>query len=284
MPQDQIIYVEGKGFIPIASGQTVQQAIAATPDRARLGVSGPGDAFKGIDLPAEGMQSANADILKAMPQIAGLIAQFTPVGKAGFTGSAAVPMVVDAVQQLFSGQPFDAGRMAQEGAEGVAGHGVGRTIGWLGDKGRGIARRSLNLGSGKFAGDEVAEQLIPDRLISEKAAMTRPGVAKLQEKVDATGDPWLKDAADALKDARYKADNSPNIQSGAIMAAIMHLLDPPKQLKLGSALAEPFGVDTTKTLAPMAEGAMRTFMAALEGLMPRETPPSPAGPQRRASQ
>ena len=232
-------------------------------------------------MPNEGEGTGGAaDILNAFPQLAGIIASFTPVGKAGYTASGMVPAVVDMVQRAIRGEPFDAESAALNFAGGVAGHGVGNTLAGVGKGGAGMVRRSLGL----TGGDEVLEQDIPRRLIKEKAEMSIPGVAKIREKVDATGDPWLKEAADALAKARYKDANSPNLNAGGLTAMAGDvLLPPPRQMAIGSALTSPFGVSTEKVIAPTAETGLRALLALIAsqlGMGPDEAPAA-SGPRRR---
>ena len=294
---DQVIYVDGLGFIPIASGQTPQDAIAAAQGKrgpgdqgGSLGV-GAGGNFAGLQMPQsmeQGVPGSGGpeDILRAFPQLAGIIAQFTPVGKAGYAANAAVPAVADIVMRAIRGEPFDVESAVTNGAMGMAGKATGNLIGGAGRGGEGIVRRSLNLKSGPFAYNEVAEDMIPKRLITEKAKMTKPGVAAMEAKAQATGSGGMADAAEALKKARYDADNAPNMGGGGIMAMISDLIGPPRQMEIGSAINKPFGISTEKAIAPAAETGLRALMALIASQMSgmRDDVPEQANGPRRRSQ
>ncbi len=282
MGQEKIV---GKGIYDPETDSviSVEEANAKlSQPRTKLGISGPNGQFAGIDLPAEGVSEANADILKALPQIAGLMAQFTPVGRAGMKGAAFVPMAVDAIQQLIHGDGFDPMRSAQEGLEGMVGHGTGKMISGIGKAGTGVVRRSLGI-SGDYA-NRTAEELLPKLAIKEGASMTKEGVDRIAAKADQTGLGLMDDLAHVLENARMNDSLGKNFQGGGVMSAIMHLISPPKQLKIGQAMAAPFGADTEKTLAPAGEAGLRSLMAYLESLVGGSTPEPPTeapGPQRR---
>lgn len=302
--QSKIIYVDGKGFIPIQSGQTVQDAIAAAggdgSNELSIQSPAPGQASVGFKMPSgeleQGPEGSGGpeDIIRAFPQIAGLIAMMTPMGRAGrgamatrgerwasYGADAGVPALVDMATRALQGEDLDVGSAVQQGAIGTMARPVGAVARRFARGGEGMVRRSLGLTDG----DEVLEQEIPKRLIKEKAEMSIPGVAKLREKVDATKDPWLKESADALAKARYKANNSPNLNAGGLMSMAGDVLLPPeRQFGVGSAVAAPFGVSTEKYLAPIIEGLARIFGAYMS--MPESGAASeqPSGPRRRSQQ
>lgn len=289
--QQQIIYVDGKGFIPIQSGQTVQDAIAAAggaePAARPAGATQAVQSTLGLQLPEQDQYQDDgrmADILRSVPQIAGLIASFTPAGrtaKAAIGVPAGAEALMQAIRKAISGEDFDPVEMAAQGGMGLLGKGVGDVVGKVGRGGEGMVRRTLGLTDG----DEVLEQEIPKRLIKEKAEMSIPGVAKLREKADATGDPWLKEATDALAKARYKANNSPNLNAGGLMSMAGDALLPvERQMSVGSAAAAPFGVSTEKVIAPTIESAIRSLMAYLSSLGSPSDEPPPVGPRRRSQQ
>jgi len=293
--QEKIVYVDGLGFIPVTSGQTVQDAIALAQGKRGSGDSGDalgvgaGGNFAGFQMPpADEMDSDGlSEILRSVPQLAGIIAQFTPLGKAGYAANAAVPAVADIVMRAIRGEPFDIESAATNAAMGMAGKATGNLIGGAGRGGEGIVRRSLNLKSGPFAYNEVAEDMIPQRLIAEKAKMTKPGVAAMEAKAQATGAGGIVDAAEALKKARYDADNAPNMGGGGVMAMISDLIGPPRQMAVGSAINRPFGVSTEKVIAPGAETGVRALMALIAsqmGGMRDDVPEQPVGPRRRSQQ
>src|SRR3990167_3477906 len=239
----------------------------------------------GLELPAgrwvQGAEGSGGpeDILKAFPQLAGIIASFTPVGRT-YKGAAAVPAIVESVMQAIRGEGFDPGAVMSQGAMGVAGKGVGAGITRVGNAGTGMVRRALGL-SGDFK-NRAAEEMLPKLAIRENAKMTIPGVDKIASKAQATGAGGLEDLASVLEEARINASTSPNFNSGGLLSMITHLVDPPKQLAIGKAMAEPLGVNTANTIAPTAETAFRALLAYLSSQLSGETPERPSGPRRRS--
>lgn len=217
----------------------------------------------GINLPPMDEQSV-MDIAKTLPQLAGLVAQFTPVGRTGYTGAMAVPAGIELIRQLASGEEPDATKAATQGAMGAVAKFGGNTIRRIGQSGMDIVRRSLNLGSGPFAYNEVAEQMLPKLAVQEGASMTKAGVETARKRAADTGLGGLQDLADTLEKGRYDAANSPTLSGGGLMSILTHFLDNPKQLKIGQQMTEPLGLASTEnTIAPSVEATIRSLMALL---------------------
>lgn len=298
--QQQIIYVEGKGFIPIQSGQTVQQAIAlAQPTQSgaewdtgparegtSLSIKGPMDGQSvGFGLPPVPKEGAE-QILDAFPQIAGLIAQFTPLGK-GYKGAAGVPAVIDAIMQaLESGgdltkiNPLEIGMHA---AGGVVGKGAGDVIGGVGRMGEEKILRSLNL-SGKLK-NESAEEMLPKLAMREKAQITKPGVQAIRDKAAATGSGGLEELGEAMGKSRLDAATAKTKTTFWPNELLSNFLNQPaRQMAAGQAMAQPFGVNTAETLAPGGEAGVRALLAYIASQLGGGAQPpveAPSGPQRR---
>lgn len=219
----------------------------------------------GFNLPPM-PEPAATDALKMFPQLAGLIAQFTPVGRTGYTGAMAVPAGIELIRQLASGEKADATKAATQGAMGAVAKFGGNTVQRVGKGGMDMIRRSLNLGDTPFAYNEVAEQVLPNLALKEGASMTKAGVETARKRAAATGSGSLQDLSEVLEKGRYDAANSPTLSGGGLMTLITRMLDNPRQLKIGQQMTEPFGLASTeKTIAPGVEGAIRALMALLSG-------------------
>lgn len=274
------------------------QARASVPATRRLGMTGGGNQFAGVELPSDAFGDTLAQVLRASPEMAGLLTQIIPQlrglkGIGAVATDMAIPAATELGRQFLSGEPLSGTEAATHGALGVGAGVIGSGLKAAASGGHNLIRKSLNLKGGPFAYDEVAESEIPRRLLKERAEMTIPGVAKLEEKVDATGDPWLAQATQALKKARYDTDNAPVGGSGGILAALRDFLDPRRQMALGQKLAEPFGVKG-EYFAEGAEGLTRLLTALAASLRPERSgslsgePMDPnrpgAGPRRRSQQ
>jgi hypothetical protein len=290
--QQQIIYVYGKGFIPIQSGQTVQDAIATAPqtrEAAGVGTLGfeAGDEQFGLSLPPVPKGDAE-QMLDAIPQLAGLLAQFSPLGKT-YKGAAGVPAFVDMVMQLMQGggdvSQIDPTQTALHAAGGVGGKAVGDVIGGVGQMGKDKILRSLNL-SGDLK-NEAAEEMLPRLAMRERAQMTKPGIQAIRDKAAATGAGGLEDLADAMGKSRLDAATAKTKTTFWPNELLSNFLNQPaRQMALGQSMAQPFGVNTSETLAPVGEASVRAFMAWIASQLgeSQAAPPAPPGGPRRRSQ
>lgn len=234
MGQQQTIYVDGLGFIPIEPGQTPQAAIAAAQQSRRretpgetpgemplavshgapmtatidpnaehgfLGVQGPdADQQFGISLPPLAQEDAAA-ILNTFPQLAGLIAQFFGPGKAatgliGASRSFAVPAFVDMLQSVLSGEEIDPVGAALHGVGGATAFGAGRFVNKIGKTGEEKVLRSLGLQGAEKTDDAI--ETLPKIAIREGAPMTKEGAETIRRQ----GTKTLANKV-VVKDKRY---------------------------------------------------------------------------------
>ena len=175
-----------------------------------LAVSNPmqPDQTFGFQMPPSMPEGAAQDILNAFPQLAGIIAQFTPVGRAGYKGAAAVPAIADMVMKAIRGEELDPVSAGGNALGGMAGHGVGKTIAGVGNIGTGVVRRSLGL-FGDYK-NRAMEEMAPKLAIREKVKMTIPGVDALRADVAANVKP------------RYRAGPSGMVQIPSTTAITGH--------------------------------------------------------------
>ena len=273
----QIIYVDGLGFIPIVSGQTPQDAIAAAQSkRGTLGVSNPmnPDQSVGVSLPPMPGDAAS-DALDAIPQMAGLAAQFTPIGR-GLKGATAIPAIAEAVMQMIRGEGFDPVAIGAQGSGGAISRGVGAGVEKIGQGGKSMILRSLGL-QGPLK-NEVAEEMLPNLVLRENAKMTKPGVQAIRDKAKATGAGGLEELGEAMGAARLNAATDSSRITGWPHEMVANFIRrPPRVMAIGKALTEPFGVNTSETLAPAVEAIMRLLM----GSVAAETDTPVTGPRRR---
>lgn len=311
-PQEQIQEVAIQALSERALGQSQQ---AQDDQTVKLGI-GSGDNFSGIELPREGVEGANADILKAMPQIAGLIAQFTPVGK-GMRASIGVPGVAELIRQVLEGEGLDLGKAGIQGAMGGAARTFGAGIEKVGRAGKGVVRRALNLpGVGEDGAAAAYDRLerLPAAAVRERASMTQSGAQRIRDKAGATPAPdanlhpavrnyrngndvvtppgtteeqTLRELADVLDKGTVDAAREGNLPGGGPFTILQRFINRPKQMAVGRAMANPFGVDTEQTIAPASEASLKTLMAYLSTLLgggDAEAPvASPGGPKRKPS-
>jgi len=260
------------GSLPTADdfvGPINQTGNVGPREQAQLGFTGPGGQFAGLSMDAGALGDVNAKVYEALPQIAGLIAQFIPALR-GAKASFMIPAVVDAIEQKLQGEDFDLESALGHGALGLGAHGVGAGVGAVGNMGKSLVTKALDLPGAGFA-NRTAEELLPKLAIREGAEMTIPGVDKVAGKAAATGSGGLQDLADALEHARMKSSLGPLGGGGGIMAAVRDIFSPPRQLAAGQAMAEPFGVSTAETIAPTAEAGVRALMAWLSSQVPQQT-------------
>lgn len=275
---DQTIYVEGLGFIAIKPGQSPKDAIVEAQSKqqhGQLGLSNPLNQEQrvGVDLPPLSETDATA-MLKAIPQAGGFIAQtMIPAGKAGYAASVGVPMGIEMLRQLASGEDANVGEAALQGVMGGTARVGGNLLRAAGRGGMNTVRKALNIRA-PFQ-NRVAEQVLPELAVAEKAKMTIPGVDDLASRsvtIDPstgikTTDKAMKALSEVLERARMDNSLSPNKRSGGVFSMIRDMIDPPKELAIGSAAAQPFGVNTEKAIAPSVETAIRALMALVSTQM-----------------
>ena len=243
------------------------------------------DQSVGFELPpVEGDDAA--DMLRAFPQLAGLIAQFTPAGRAGFKTAAGVPAVVEALRQVFSGEEIDPASIGVQGLLGMGGHGTGTVISgtgkWLAGKGENVVRKSLNL-SGDLK-NEVAAEVLPRAAIREGARMTPSGIQAIQRKAQTTGSGALEDLGEAMSQARLNEITSPSrITLWPNELAANFVRQAPRELAIGRTMANTG--NAVAATAPAGEAALRALMA-LASAMGSEGDAEPPletsrGPRRR---
>lgn len=322
--QQQTIYVEGLGFIPLATGQTPQDAIAAaqskrtgqsdveadalTQQRSEhaglsaeggdpndfvgpqqtgfLGFRNPGDDRSedvGVNVPPLPRDAAEA-LMRTFPQMAGLIAQFIPGGKAA---SFLVPAGISLAQQKWNGEALDPTEAVLEGAMSFGANRVGAGVGAVGKAGRGKVTRALGLKGAEKT--DAAIQELTDLAIKEGAEMTEEGAdairaagtRRLPSGVKVTSRAH-KTLADTLDRTRLDYETAPNrITLWPQEAAANWLRAPARQLAMGRRMANPaFGVSTASHIAPSVESLIRL---ALMGAAAQEEPPmqTSRGPVRR---
>lgn len=267
----QTIYVDGIGFVPIESGQTPQEAIAAAESRrTRIGIESPMGSV-GLNLPSAPDDPSESrmgeQLAAAFPQLAGIVASFTPQGR-GIKAAAGVPAVLDAViQAVMNGVGnVDPVQSAAQGAMGVAGKWTGDTVRGVGNAGENMVRRSLNL-SGDLK-NEVAEEVLPKLALRENARMTKEGVQRIRDKAEATGAGGLEDLAEAMGKARLDAATAPSritLWPNELVANFVR--QAPREMAIGRTLAKPLGVGTREVIAPTAETGMRAILALLASQM-----------------
>jgi hypothetical protein len=273
--QQGLIYdpVTRKGVTP----EEANRLIAERSKVGKIGITNPAadpmaDPFSqhdkvGFQMPPLEHEDA-ARILKAFPQMAALVAQFTAPGRVGMGASVGIPAMIELVRQASSGEPLDATEAATQGAFGGASRLGGNVLRAVGKGGQNLVRRSLNLGKSPFAYNEVAEQMLPQMALDEGASMTKAGVDTVRKKAAATGLGGMQDLADVLEKGRYDAENAPALSGGGLMTLITRFLDNPRQLKIGQQMAQPLGIaNTEKTIAPGVEGLMRSIAAWLSSQM-----------------
>lgn len=279
---------------------TVEEVNAAS--KGNLSIKGGDGQSVGFQMPpsmptgGEGSGGAE-DILNTFPQLAGLIAQFLPAGKAvgaTYKGAMATPAIVDMLMQAIRGEGSIADRVSnidpiQSAAHAVGGglaKGVGEVIGGVGKMGEKFVRKSLNLAGTPYA-NRAGEEMLPKLALDTKATMTREGVDAVADKAKQTGLGGLEELADALERARLGNSLGPVGGGGGIMSVVRDLFSPPRQMAAGQAMARPFGVDTAETLAPTGEAGVRAFLAWIASQLgdgENAAPAPPSGPRRRSQQ
>lgn len=221
----QVIYVDGLGFVPIQEGQTPQQAIAVAQASASekrqdaLAISGGLRQQVGFQMPqgagGEGFEQAMQEIIAAFPQVASFIAQLFPQARAfGMAAGAGIPAAARTVTNLAEGKPLSEGVMS-EALLGSALH-VPTSLGKAATKwGTDITRHNLAKSPriGDLAeqhGKDFVENELPAMALARRAAPTRRGVTRATDRaVEMTGE-----AQDAMKNARTMLDGIPAPSTG----------------------------------------------------------------------
>ena len=282
----QTIYVEGLGFIPIASGQTPQDAIAAAQQgrgsreqSGSLGIGNPmGDESVGFNLPPVAGGDASA-ILKAFPQLAGLIASFTTQGKS-LKMAAGVPSVVDIIMQaagLTGDGDIDPVHAAGQGAMGVGGKWTGDLIGGISRQGGEKVIKALGLGADAT---DPQMKMLKKLALEENARLTEGSEAAIRGKGQATAAQGYTQLADAMGVARRADARAPaRMTLWPQEAAANYLRRAPRQMAMGQTMAK------AGAAAMPAETALRLALAALQARTGAEPPMATSrGTRRRSGQ
>ena len=232
-------------------------------DEAKIGLQNPlsEDQFVGLDLGSKAAAgSVGADMLRAAPQVAGMIGQFTPAGKT-YKGAMAVPALVDMVMQMIEQgtlNPLDVDpvRAGAQGLAGGFGKSVGGAIGKALPAGKSLIRRSLDVP--EEMQNRAAEEMLPNLVIKEGAKLTREGVDAIANKATQTGAGGLQDLAEVMERARLRGEFAPPRMTLWPQEAAANIArKPARTMAMGKTLA---GVGR---MAPGAELSTRALMALL---------------------
>lgn len=245
MEGDTPIVVEIPSTTPPEQIQEVAmaQARASKPQSVTLGQNqlglSAGSNQMGITLPPMSGGDASA-ALKAFPQAVGLGASFHPAARTAKMAFS-IPFATEMGTQMLSGDELDPVSAAGQGSLGFLSHGIGQGMSKVARGGVSTVRRALNLRP-PFD-NRTSEIVLPDKAISEGASMTMKGVDTVRRKAHQTGQGSLEDLAEVLESARHDAAVSPNIQGVGLVGLLSHLINPPRQLKVGQAMAKAGNVD-----------------------------------------
>lgn len=257
-------------------------------DAAKVGFQGPlDDQFAGLDLGSKAAAGkVGSEMLLAAPQIAGMVAQFFPMGKAvgkTYRGAMAVPALVDAVMQMIEQgtlNPLDVNpvQAAVQGMAGGFGKSVGGAIGKALPAGKSLIRRSLDVP--EEMQNRAAEEMLPNLVIKEGAKLTREGVDAVANKAAQTGAGGLQDLAEVMERARLKGEFAPPRMTLWPQEAVANIArKPARTMGIGKTLAR-----VGKT-APGAELSTRALMALLASQADAGAEPpmeTSRGPRRRS--
>lgn len=250
---------------------------------ASLGVENPlnDDQSMGFALPPVASNDAQ-EVLNAFPQIGGMIAQFTPAGRT-MKGAMAVPALVDMVMQLLSKGDVDLGNTAVNAGMGAVGKGVGNTLAGIGNVGKSKILKSLGIPANEAT--DATVEMMPKLAMEEGARLTKSSEAAIRAKGNNTGAMGLVELADAMGKSRRADAVGPARDSAWINEVMVNLVrNPRRQMAVGQAMANPFGVNMTDKIAPTGEISTRALMALLASQMGAdEEPPmeTSRGPRRR---
>jgi len=257
-----------------------QHATENDPAR-RIGFS-VGDKFAGVELPP-GSGEAGADILRGIPQVAGMLAALVPQGR-GLKAATAIPAIIDAVMQAVTKGPLNVDPMqsATQGAIGAGARMVGKGAEWAGDLGDSKILRSLRLNPSETTDASIT--MLPKLAKEEGARLTKASEGAIRRKAQQTGAGGLEELADAMGKSRRGEAVAPSRDSGWLNEIVMNFLRRPhRQMAMGQALSNPFGVDMKSKIAPLLEQAIRGSAAQYMGGQPDDEPPmeTSRGPRRR---
>lgn len=266
----QIIYVEGKGFIPIQSGQTVEQAIASAPRGGTLSVENPMNRQQSVGVSLPPVDPTDAEhIINAIPQAAGMAAQFTPVGK-GMTGAMAVPALIEAAIEMVRDGKLNPLDIAGQATLGAVGKGAGNAVEGVGKMGVEKVLKALDL-PGVGLDNMNSIKILPKIAIQEGAKMTEAGVNAAKSRAAATGSGVLDELAQALESAYLKAKTAPARMTFWPQEALANFFRTgPRQLKMGQMMSQAQGA------GPSAEAITRALETYQQG-----TTENVRGPRRR---
>lgn len=288
MPQGQVYDPMTKQLVTIEQAQELirQRGGGMTPGNKSLAVENPlnKDQRVGVSLPPMAADDAN-DIFNAAGQGAGIVAQFTPAGKT-MKGAMAVPALVDMVMQLLTTGSVDPMRVGVNAGLGAVGKGVGNAVEGIGNVGKSKILKSLHLPANEVTDSTI--EMMPKLAMQEGARLTKGSEAAIRAKGERTGLEGLKELADAMGASRRADAVGPSRDTGWLNEAIMNIVRRPKrQMAIGQAMANPFGVSTNNVIAPGAEASTRALMTLLASQMDAgEEPPmeTSRGPRRRSQQ
>ena len=255
-------------------------------DAAKVGFQNPlvDDQFVGVDLGSKAMAGkVGSEAARALPQIAGMAAQFTPVGKT-YKGAMVVPALVDMVMQLIQTGTVDPTQVGVNAGMGAFAKGVGNTVAGVGKIGDAKILKSLSIPANEAT--DAGIEMFPKLAKREGARLTKESEAAIRAKGQATGAGGLEELADYMGKSRRADAVGPSRDSAWLNEALMNIVrNPRRQMRVGQALANPFGVDTGKVVAPTAEASTRALMALLasQGGAGEEPPMETSrGPRRRS--
>ena len=260
--------------VALAEARKVSQ-----PQRGTLAVTNPmnRDQSVGFNLPPVEGEDAS-DMLKAFPQLAGLIAQFTPASRMGFTGAAGVPAAVEMLRQVFSGEDIDPMDIGMQGLMGVTGHGVGRALSGIEKAGGDKIVKSLGLPADT---PDAAIDMHRNLARREGARITREGEDAIRAKAQRTGLGGLDELADSMSAARRADEVAPSRTTfWPNEAAANFLRRPHRQMAVGQAMSK------AGPLAKPSEAVLRALMALASAMGADEGEAEPPletsrGPRRR---
>lgn len=268
--QQQIIYVEGKGFIPIQSGQTVEQAIASAPRGGTLSVENPMNRQQSVGVSLPPLDPTSAEhIINAIPQAAGMAAQLTPAGRT-MTGAVGIPALIEAAIEMVRDGTINPLDVAGQGVLGGVGKGAGNAVEGLGKMGFEKVLKALDL-PGVGLDSMTGIKVLPEAAIREGAKMTEAGVNAAKARAAQTGSGLLDELAQALESAYLKAKTAPSRMTFWPQEALANFFRTgPRQLKMGQQLAKARG------MGPSAEAITRALETYQQG-----TTENVRGPRRR---
>ena len=258
-------------------------------DAAKIGIQNPlvEDQFVGFDLGSKAAAGkVGSEAMRASGQIAGMLAQFLPQGKAlgaSYKGAMTVPTLVDLVMQMIEKETLnplevDPVRSGVNAAAGGFSKAVGNTIARAKPAGESFIRKSLAVPDDMQ--NRAAETMLPKLVLQENAKMTREGVDAIADKAARTSAGGMQDLAEVMERARLKGEFEPlRLTLWPQEAGTNLARRPPRTMGLGKKLAR------VGQAAPAAELSTRALMALLasQGGAGDEPPMETSrGPRRRS--